>query len=261
MQIQEWAKEKGLSGWLAGRLLKFDLFPDYLRAVIKHWNDILWDSTPTFPFIIWWFLGSPPVGIVVGIFVWVLVVAGYYAWRADHEQLMPTLELQFKNEEPFVIMAPEMIGGIINYKQQRLELRKYVRVLPKVVSGTRVTGCTGYLVKVYRLVDGRRVPTAFDESHKLVWSNRESAGPIDLDRGADQFLNIFYIRQLVGEKPQIVPCLESIPTRVSGVFRNAPLETVFQLDVMVTGGGPMSLKVQIRDKWDLPTIEVLPWQK
>jgi hypothetical protein len=84
VRIKEWAKETGLTDWLGTRLRTFDLLPDYLRVVIGHWNDILWGSIPTFPFVIWWFLGSPPVWLVTIIFIWVLLVAGYYAWRKEH---------------------------------------------------------------------------------------------------------------------------------------------------------------------------------
>jgi hypothetical protein len=77
---------------LARNLLEFakqrfrtlDLLSDYLRAVIAQWNDIFFLSIPALPFVAWWYLGDPPMSIRIGVFLWILVVAGYYAWRTEH---------------------------------------------------------------------------------------------------------------------------------------------------------------------------------
>src|SRR5271155_206006 len=61
-----------------------DLLPDYLSAVIEHWNDIFFSSLPMLPFVVWWYLGDPPMAIKVIVFLWVFVLAGYYAWRKEH---------------------------------------------------------------------------------------------------------------------------------------------------------------------------------
>jgi len=61
-----------------------DLLPDYLSAVIEHWNDIFFSSLPMLPFVVWWYLGDPPMAIKVIVFLWVFVLAGYYAWRKEY---------------------------------------------------------------------------------------------------------------------------------------------------------------------------------
>ncbi len=61
-----------------------DLLPNYLSAVIEHWNDIFFSSIPMLPFIAWWYLGDPPMAIKVIVFLWVFVLAGYYAWRKEY---------------------------------------------------------------------------------------------------------------------------------------------------------------------------------
>ncbi len=84
-------KGKGMSE-LAGNLRKFaerqlatlDLLPDYLKSVVEHWNDIFFSSIPMLPFVVWWYLGDPPMAIKVIVFLWVFVLAGYYAWRKEH---------------------------------------------------------------------------------------------------------------------------------------------------------------------------------
>jgi hypothetical protein len=77
---------------LAENLLKFAkqrlgtmvLLPDYLKSVIAHWNDIFFSSIPMLPFVVWWYLGEPPMAIKAIVFLWVFVAAGYYAWREEH---------------------------------------------------------------------------------------------------------------------------------------------------------------------------------
>jgi hypothetical protein len=65
------------------RFYTLELFPDYLHSVIEHWNDI-YLSIPALPFVAWWYLGEPPMWLKGIVFLWVLLVAGYYAWRAEH---------------------------------------------------------------------------------------------------------------------------------------------------------------------------------
>ena len=61
-----------------------DLLPDYLSSVIEHWNDIFFSSIPMLPFVAWWYLGDPPMAIKVIVFLWVFILAGYYAWRKEY---------------------------------------------------------------------------------------------------------------------------------------------------------------------------------
>ncbi len=75
---------RNLGAFAKQRLFTLDLLPDYLRSVIERWNDIFFLSIPTLPFVAWWYLGNPPRWLQLGVFLWVLVVAGYYAWRTEH---------------------------------------------------------------------------------------------------------------------------------------------------------------------------------
>ncbi len=73
-----------IKAFFKARAQTLDLLPDYWRALIARWNDIFWLSTPTFPLLIWWFFGSPPMSLVAGAFVWAFAAAGYYAWRDEY---------------------------------------------------------------------------------------------------------------------------------------------------------------------------------
>jgi hypothetical protein len=261
--LKHWVRKVVVSDWIATRSRTFDLLPEYLRVVIGHWNDILWGSVPTFPFVIWWFLGSPPAWLVTIIFVWVLIVAGYYAWRSEHLLLVPKLRLQFEQRNPFVLITPAVeatSGG--NPLPKLLHappalLRCYARLLPKCMS-THVVGCRGYLAAVHKEVAGRWAATEFNEALRLQWSNRPTADSLELQREVDQFLDLFYIDD---QQKYIVPCVDVLPLRASRVFRDAENNDVFRFDVIVTADNCptecISLRVQRGEHWDRPSIEVL----
>ena len=105
-------KGKGMSE-LAGNLRKFaerqlatlDLLPDYLKSVVEHWNDIFFSSIPMLPFVVWWYLGSPPMAIKVIVFLWVFVLAGYYAWRKEHA-VAPLFEIVDSRHDDYPYWSP-----------------------------------------------------------------------------------------------------------------------------------------------------------
>jgi hypothetical protein len=64
-------------------LRTLDLFPQYIKALYKHWHDYLWGELLVAPIIVWWMVGNPPMKLVVLAFVWALVIATYYVWRDE----------------------------------------------------------------------------------------------------------------------------------------------------------------------------------
>jgi hypothetical protein len=58
------------------------LLPDYFRAIVRQWMNILFgEGLIAVVFLIWWALGNPPL---IAIFVSAMFVAGYYAWREEY---------------------------------------------------------------------------------------------------------------------------------------------------------------------------------
>jgi len=84
---------ENLRKFASERFATLRLFPDYLKSIIEHWNEIFFLSIPTLPFVAWWYLGEPPMWIRVGVFLWVLVFSGYYAWRTEFLENRESVEI------------------------------------------------------------------------------------------------------------------------------------------------------------------------
>lgn len=163
------------------RFRTLELFPDYLKSIIAHWNEIFFLSIPALPFVLWWYLGEPPMWIRVVVFVWVLVIAGYYAWRADHLIVMPKITLRFEHRAPFVQMTA--------MKDPEVTMRQYFRVLPQCSTAVE---SQGYLLAVFREIKGKWHPTMFDEPVPLTWADGRT-GPIKVEPEIGPYLNVFYV--------------------------------------------------------------------
>lgn len=83
-----------VSRWLKTRLDTFLLVPDYLRAIIKEWINVLFgESVVAVIFLLWWALANPRNPPLIAVFVVAMFVAGYFAWRADHVRLHRKIEI------------------------------------------------------------------------------------------------------------------------------------------------------------------------
>jgi hypothetical protein len=78
-----------------------DLFPEYLESVIAHWNDLFFLSLPTLPFVLWWYLGEPPMLVRVIVFGGVFLSAGYYAWRREALENRRSIEITLYALRPY----------------------------------------------------------------------------------------------------------------------------------------------------------------
>jgi hypothetical protein len=145
-----------------------------------HWNGMVWGTSPIaiLLFSVWLSLGVPPAKLVVIGFVWALIVAGYYTWRADHLRLMPRLEFA-----PRVFVEPNStIHSVVHYYQ----------VLPRCLTDAVVEQCRGYLLRVMKWEVDHWEPTALNETLDLMWSFHDSA-PRVLEYGVDRRLNVFCV--------------------------------------------------------------------
>ncbi len=75
------------------RFQTLDLFQEYLKSVIVHWNDTFFLSIPVLPFVIWWYLGEPPMWVRLIVFGGVFLSAGYYAWRKEALENRKSIEI------------------------------------------------------------------------------------------------------------------------------------------------------------------------
>jgi hypothetical protein len=219
------------SGWFirnAGRYVKtLDLFPEYITAIYHAWHDYLWEALLLAPVIIWWMLGSagnPPMWIVALAFVWALLMAGYYTWRAEHVRLMPKLEFL---DQIFVVPI-EKEGG---------EWVTYLQILPRCLTDSPVEQCQGHLLRVLVLKDDEWKSTRSNEPLDLTWSTHDSA-PRTLHPSIDQRLNVLWASNQNGF---ILAVQEPIETR--WVF-NA--DDTFCFDIAVTAKDCPPISISVR---------------
>jgi hypothetical protein len=231
----------------------FDLLPEYFFSVkAEAWNLAWGPGFIAVIFCLWWFERATPMPTLnVALFLGAaLVLAGYYLWRADHLRLVPKITLRFANEPPFVQTTPAATPG------SEIILSRYWRVFPDC--SAPVENCTGYLLKVFKEVDGRWEPTAFDEAVPLMWANRNFAGPTTIEPKIGPYLDVFYVDSL---NKEIIPCTAIRLHRAALVFREY---ATFRLDVHVTNSAPISLKVRMDARsahWDRPLVELLPFDE
>jgi hypothetical protein len=233
--------------WLSAQFGKLLLTRAYLVAIAKEWMNILFGETIlAVIFLIWWALGSPPL---ILIFVSAALVAGYYAWRADHVRLIPKLEFG----DVRVVQTPTTI---IPFGQPGPN-RVVAQIL--VSSLTTMTDCRGYLRRVWLWAGNDWVPTPVDESLNLLWSTIDQPTRT-LYAGIAERLTIFRIDEVVPR--YIHPLADIVQQRMIQWFQaHANANDTFKFDISVTAtdSPPMdiSLKVQMRPQWDDPLIEPL----
>jgi hypothetical protein len=230
------------------KLRTLESFPEYLEAIIQGWNDLFFLSIPTLPFIAWWYLGDPPMAIRIFVFIWVLVFAGYYAWRTDHLRLTPKMKFP---DPPFCFH---------DQPTDTNEERRYVQLLPECISDAPVQGCKGYLLRIMRWNGNGWSPTEYDHAMGLVWSFQKQFIEIEtrsLHQGVDQRLNVMFVNNGFQFGVETAPQNYAIKALTGGIFRfdvrlvakdSAPLDISLKVDLGITAGQPIhwqhSLKVE-----------------
>jgi hypothetical protein len=216
-----------IARWLKQRANTFDLFPDYLKAVYSRWHDYLWGALFVAPIIIWWMVDTPPMSVIAWTFVFALVVAGYYAWRADHLRLLPKLAFT-----PEVFLTPySTVHSVVHFCQ----------VLPKCLTETVVEECQGYLLRVMKWEEDHWVSTALNEPLDLTWSFRVHAldnTALTLKPNVDQKLNIFSVDSF-----RVSLCVANEPLIAQSVF--TPNDT-FRFDIIVTAKECPPISISIK---------------
>jgi hypothetical protein len=233
--------------WLVDWVKALDLLPAYFRAASENFlNVIFGPGVLAILYCVWALIAMPPLAVTLMFLVGAILVASYYLWRADHLQLVPKVTLRFENRVPFKQPAP---------MEDAIGVKMYFRVFPD--SLIPVPGCAGYLLAVYREIDGNWRPTLFDEPVALIWADGRS-GPITVEPEIGPYLNIFYVDST---KKESVPCLTSPTLRTSAVFREQGERGTFRFDIKITNGERITLKVKMDERtsyWDRPLVELLP---
>jgi hypothetical protein len=228
--------------WFRKRVQTFELFPDYFDAIAQRWQDLLWGaSVLAIAFSLWWFLGNPPTWTIAVYLAGVMLVAGYYTWRADHVRLVPRFEIKNVCTEPTPTSDPK-------------ESRVYIQVLPECLTEAPVNECQGHLVRVRKWsnADGWR-ETQINEPLDLAWSMHD-ASPLTLHPGVPQRLNVCWITN----QGKITPdAPKGVPLRAAEVF-NTTDKFRFEIRVTAKNCPPVDAFVvlQMGRQWDQPIVSI-----
>jgi hypothetical protein len=239
-----------LKRWLIQQLEKLLLMPDYIRAIAREFNNILFGETLVgLAFLLWWALSNPSNTKLIVVFVAAMFMAGYYTWRVDHLRLIPQFRIDGVHFQP---------TPTIDKSTGKSWKTLYVQIQPRCSSDLAITGCLGHLLRVDTWIVGRWINTGINEAMLLGWSYG-SDKPITLYPGAENRLNLFLVHDI---DPVVSPCVPlGLPLRAIDAFREAKKGDAFRFDVKITAENSMSvdvsLKVMLTDNPFHPDIEML----
>lgn len=225
--------------------------PDYFRAIAKQFNNILFGETLVgIVFLLWWALAGPSNTKLIVVFVVAVLVAGYYAWRADHVRLIPRFRIEGFHLQPTPTLDPST---------QKSWKTLYVQIQPRCCSELPITGCSGHLLRVDMWVVGQWTNTGMNEALLLEWSNG-SDKPITLYPGAENRLNVFLVHEI---NSIVNPCVpHGLPLRAVDAFRDAQKGDKFRFDVKITAENSVSvdasLEATLSDHPLHPSVELFP---
>jgi hypothetical protein len=217
-----------------------EFLPEYLQAIAKEWTNILFgESILAVIFLLWWALGSPPLGL---IFTSGFILAGYFAWLGTHDDLMECrarLSPKFRVRQTIVQPTPTNFAN---------ESRVYVQIIPECLTDAPVSECRGTLLRVLRMEGSEWVLTAADEPLELTWSISDSTLPRMINPGILTRLNLVWVSNL---QQQINLAADRIPFRFLGVFQR---QEIFRFDVRFTASDcapvDVSVAVEVGQQWN-----------
>jgi hypothetical protein len=252
-----------LREWFSNQYRELDLLSDYSQALFRMWQALLWGgSILAVGWGLRFIVGEWPIWVNWAAVLVALFFSGYYVWRDDHIHLVPQLYVWEIWTHP--ISATETFGKPIGSGI-------CLQVVPQSLTEAPIHDCQGYLLRVVRNVQNKRVRVARNDREReidldweievnepllLKWSHTDQTS-VTLYPGIDRRLNVVLIDWL-GKK--IVPYAHELPS--------CPGLTVspgdhFRLDVKLIckDGAPfdLSLNVKLGNELDEPDVEVIPW--
>jgi hypothetical protein len=201
-----------------------DLFPEYINSIKRLGWDKAWGpAVACIAYCVWWFRTAPPPWYVTMAFICGLIlIVGYYLWRADHVRLIPQLNIAGTRLEDMPIPIDE----------HRADVRTFCQLVPKCLTESPVYECRGHLREVRRWNVDRWQVTSLGPL-VLRWGN-VADNEITLHPGAENVLNVCFITH---STRQVSPCVDADITW-QAVFAAFPRQPggveAYQFDVCIT---------------------------
>ncbi len=167
---------------------------------------------------VWFYVGNPPSWVNWTAILIALLIAGYYAWRAEHIRLIPKVEI---------------VDWHIEKESSDQNDFTVCQIVPKCLTESPVYECVGHLTELRRWAVDRWEKTSLTPQI-LRWAH-QPYGPAELHPGAENFLSICAIGQ---SNYQVHPAIEASlsTTHLVSIFqRRQPGEIeAYQFDICVT---------------------------
>jgi hypothetical protein len=221
------------------------LVRDYLLAVKEHAWETVWGATVVgIPFTIYTLYFAPSRLFLAWFCVWIVLVAGYYIWRADHIRLIPKFAVTELIVQPTETEDPN-------------SMNLYVQIIPECLTDAPVHECRGRLLRVCKRHSdsGEWVVTGMNAPLFLGW-DYYGIIPFTLEPGIKRRLNICWW----GDRSMfIVPAVDPIPSKFKAVFNSSG---TFKFDIRLTAKDcspvDVSVTVNIDERlWDRPVVSLI----
>jgi hypothetical protein len=224
---------------------KFDLFGQYFLAIKREWWAIAWgESLLAVVFVLWWSIKTAPMSplILALFFGGALLIATYFAWRADHIRLIPRLRL---SDPPFCFHSATTSNPN--------ERRKYLQIIPECMTEESVEGCEGHLLRIMKWTADAWETTEFDHGGLgLRWSFYDNAKPQILIPGIEKRLNLFWINNRFEIALEIVPQVYAIQTLLNS-------GNTFRFDIRITGKNSAPVDLQLKVRFGITAGQPIQW--
>jgi hypothetical protein len=234
--------------WITKRFQEYDFFPDFIAAVIRQWQSLIWGETVIAAiFVAVYALSSPPKWVLGIWLVIAMLIACYFAWRVDHVRLMRKFdvnELQIKHA-----VSADRSRSI------------WIQIIVNCLTDAPIENCHGHLLRVLHkfpadsgLDDSQWAETEMNESLKLNWSLTDVSSR--LIPGVPARLNVFSIHEFhIGFfQPDVMPKPLYMFQAMSqqGRYR-------FELRISGTDCEPIDVAVEAErgDVWDKPIVKLI----
>jgi hypothetical protein len=230
--------------WIQRWAERYALLPQYFTAIAKRWQDYLWGpSVVAVAMVLVFALGHLPAWAIVLYFVFVLFIAGYFAWRADHLRLMPKFAVT------------EMIAHPAETETRDFTL--YVQIVPECLTDAPVYECRGELLRVSHRHSSEEKWTVTGLNFPLIlgW-DCYGIQPFTLQPGIKRRLNVCWWDD---KRMFIRPAVEPLPSLWRTVFDSLG---TFKFDIRITAKDcspvDVSVTVNLDERiWDRPKIHLL----
>lgn len=219
---------------------------EYVHAVWNRAWEILWGAGVIgVAFTIYTLYYSPPWALLGWVVAWVFLVAGYFAWRADHIRLIPKFSV--------TTLCPPNEIATENPEVTAL----FIQIIPECLTDAPVHGCRARLLRVSKRSedDGNWELTTMDAPLFLDWDYYGS-GELPLEPGVRQKLNIC---SWSSASQLIVPSVHPLPLQFKTIFNE---RDTFKFDVRFTATDcepvDVSVLVSLRNReWNNPQISLI----